>query len=150
LTSTEIYRALNEFMSLYPNYYKNQSRESMERVAQSWMRKFDKVTDYNTFIDALYEFEQKSDYPNPPTTKQMLDLYRTVKMRKASEKGQSGRRIETPEEVAAQIFHQEMEKPREKRNYDLLERTKYYAGLFQDDEAYKKHFGKYREEYEKY
>ena len=63
--------------------------------------------------------------------------------------GNSTLRIETPEEVMANIFHEEMKKPREKRNYDLLDRTKYYAGLFQDDEIYKKHFGKSREEFER-
>ena len=50
----------------------------------------------------------------------------------------------------AQIFHEEMKKPHNKRDYELLERTKFYAGLFQDEQAYIKYFGKPREEYERY
>ena len=149
MTLTEIYRALNEFMSLYPNYYKNQSRDSMERVAQSWKRKFENVTDYDAFIDAMYEFEQKSDYPNPPTTKQMLDLYKNVRTRKATERGQLTRRIETPEEVMYQIYLNEMKKEPGKRNEDLIRRCLPAAKLFNEPEAYKRHFGKTREEYER-
>lgn len=146
MTSIEIQRAINEFISLYPNYYRNLSPDSMHNIMKSWERRFEKVEDYKTFIDAMYEYDSKSDYPNPPTTKQLLDMYNVLRSRK---KSGSARRIETPEEVMANMFHEEMAKPHDKRDYDLLERTKYYANLFQDPDAYKKHFGKSREEFEK-
>ena len=143
MTSTEIFRALNEFLALYPNYYKNQSRESMERVAKSWMKKFESVDDYDSFVNALYEYERNSDYSNPPTTKQMLDLYNANKSRKK----EAGRRIETPEEVMYQIYQNEMMK--DNRDEDLMEMCRPASRLFTDKEAYKRHFGKYREEFEK-
>lgn len=121
----------------------------LDKIAESWERKYGDLSDYEAFIEALYSFESNSDYSNPPTTKQWRSEYRNAKNRLDSKKGKSSRRIETPEEVMANIFHQEMAKPREKRNYDLLDRTKYYAGLFQDEQAYIKHFGKPRAEYER-
>ena len=145
MTSTEIFRALNEFIALYPNYYKNQSRESMERIARSWMKKYEDVTDYDTFINALYEFERTSDYSSPPTTKQLLDLYKTLRMRKKTEE----RRIETPEEVMYNLYLKEMQKPPEKRDETLIRMCLPCAKLFNDPVAYKKHFGKSREEFEK-
>lgn len=145
MTSTEIFRALNEFLALYPNYYKNQTREAMERIAKSWMKKFESVDNYDVFIEALYEYERSSDYSNPPTTKQMLDLYHARKGRLRDE----NRRIETPEEVMYQIYQNEIYKDPDKRNQDLIDMCKPAAALFTSKEAYKKHFGKYREEFEK-
>lgn len=146
MTSTEIFRALNEFIALYPNYYKNQSRESMERIARSWMKKYEEVTDYDTFINALYEFERSSDYSNPPTTKQLLDLYKSMGVRKNKS---SERRIETPEEVMYQLYLKEMKKPADKRDETLIRMCLPSAKLFNDPEAYRRHFGKPREEFEK-
>ena len=149
MTSNDIRKALNEFITLYPNVYRGYNQVQLDKVAESWERKYGDLQDYEAFIEALYNFETNSEYSSPPTTKQWRSEYKNTKNRLDSKKGKSVRRIETPEEVMANLFHQEMAKPHNKRNYDLLERTKYYAGLFQDDEIYKKHFGKSREEFER-
>ena len=67
---------MNEFIALYPSYYKNLSAESMERIARSWQKRFEVVTDYDVFVQVLYDYEADADYPNPPSTKQWLTLYR--------------------------------------------------------------------------
>lgn len=146
MTPTEIHRAINEFNALYPNYYKNQSQAMMEQIARSWAKKYDNVQDYDAFIQALYEFERKSEFPNPPTTKQWLDLYRLQLNRKAGKKMK--RRIVTDDEEKYNMYLEEMKKPPEKRNEWLLERLKPSVIIMTNPEEYKRKHGAYREEFE--
>lgn len=148
MTSIEIQRAINEFISLYPNYYRNLSADSMHNIMKSWERRFEKVDDYKTFIDTLYEYDSKSDYPNPPTTKQILDLYNTLKKRKEHKNG--GRRIVTDDEWRYELYLNEMKKPPEKRNEWLIKRCLESCEIMTNPEAYKRKHGAYREEFERY
>lgn len=59
------------------------------------------------------------------------------------------RRIETPEEVMYRIYLEEINKPRGKKNEDLIRRCLPSAMLFTNEAEYKKHFGKSREEFER-
>ena len=59
------------------------------------------------------------------------------------------RRIETPEEVMYNIYLDEMKKPPNKRNEDLIRRCLPAAMIFTNKYEYKKHFGKWREDFEK-
>lgn len=120
----------------------------MENIAKSWMKRFDKVTDFDAFMDALYEFESKSDYASPPTTKQWLDLYRSMKGRKTGDET-AVRRIVTPEEQMYNIYLEEMNKPVNQRDEWLIRQCLPAAKIMTDPEAYRRHFGKPREEYEK-
>ena len=147
MTSTEIFQALNEFRGLYPNYYKDNSRTAMEQVAKSWMRRFSKVDDYKTFVDAMYEFERTSDYANPPTTKQLLDLYRTMKSRSKSKSG--GRRIVTDDEWKYELYLKEMKKEPGKRDEWLIKRLLPSCEIMTNPEAYKRKYGTSREEHER-
>ena len=147
MTSVEIRRAMNEFIALYPNYYRNLSQESMERIARSWQKRFESVNNYDAFVEVLYQYEAESEYPNPPSTKQWMTMYKTKVNQK--ELGRSVRRIETPEEVLSNMYHYEMRKPPNKRNEWLIRRCIPYARLFQDENAYIKYFGKPRKEFEK-
>ena len=142
--------ALNEFITLYPNTYRGYTQDQLAKVCQGWERLYDKVTDYKSFIDALYEYNKNADYPNPPTTKQWLQIYKNVKARNDAKSGASKRRIVTEDEQMYNIYLQEMKKEPSKRNEWLIQRCLPSCEIMTNPEAYKKKYGKYREEYEKY
>lgn len=142
--------ALNEFITLYPNTYRGYTQDQLAKVCQGWERLYDRVTDYRSFIDALYEYNKNADYPNPPTTKQWLQTYKNVKTRNDSASGNSKRRIVTEDEQMYNLYLKEMKKEPSKRNEWLIERCLPSCEIMTNPEAYKKKYGKYREEYEKY
>lgn len=59
------------------------------------------------------------------------------------------RRIVTPEEEMYNIYLNEMKKPPKERNEELIRMCLPSAQLFTDPKAYRMHFGKSREEFEK-
>ena len=142
--------ALNEFITLYPNTYRGYTQDQLAKVCQGWERLYDKVTDYRSFIDALYEYNKNADYPNPPTTKQWLQTYKNVKARNDSASGNSKRRIVTEDEQMYNLYLKEMKKEPSKRNEWLIERCLPSCEIMTNPEAYKAKYGKYREEYEIY
>ena len=150
MTSNEIRMALNEFITLYPNTYRGYTQDQLAKVCQGWERLYDKVTDYRSFIDALYEYNKNADYPNPPTTKQWLQTYKNVKARNDSASGNSKRRIVTEDEQMYNLYLKEMKKEPSKRNEWLIQRCLPSCEIMTNPEAYKKKYGKYREEYERY
>lgn len=149
MTQNEIRKAINEYINLYPNTYKNYDQFQLERVVQSWGRLYADVDNYEVFVEALYEYNRNSSYPTPPTSRMWLDYYRKLLVDTDVKSGKRYRRIETPEEVMYQIYLNEMKKPRAKRNEWLVEQALPYAKLFNDEEAYIRYFGKSREEFEK-
>lgn len=142
--------ALNEFITLYPNVYRGYSQDQLAKVCQGWERLYDKVTDYKSFIDALYDFNKSADYPAPPTTKQWLQSYKNAKARNDVKRGASGRRIITPDEEMYNIYLQEMTKAPSKRNEWLIERCLPSCEIMTNPEAYRKKYGKSREENERF
>lgn len=142
--------ALNEFITLYPNVYRGYSQDQLAKVCQGWERLYEKVTDYKSFIGALYEFNKNADYPTPPTTKQWIGTYKTVKARNDAKKGMSSRRIITEDEEMYNIYLAEMKKEPSKRNEWLIERCLPSCEIMTNPEAFKKKYGKYREEFERY
>lgn len=150
MTSNEIRMALNEFITLYPNTYRGYTQDQLAKVCQGWERLYDKVTDYKSFIDALYEYNKNADYPNPPTTKQWLQTYKNVKARNDSASGNSKRRIVTEDEQMYNLYLKEMKKDPSKRNEWLIERCLPSCEIMANPEAYKAKYGKYREEHERY
>ena len=141
--------ALNEFITLYPNVYRGYTQPQLEKVCQGWERLYEKVTDYNSFIDGLYDFNKNSDYPAPPTTKQWIQAYKNAKARNNKKKGQSTRRIETVDEYNYNLYLAEMKKEPSKRNEWLIERLLPSCEIMTNPEAYKAKYGKYREEFER-
>lgn len=142
--------ALNEFITLYPNTYRGYSQDQLAKVCNGWERLYESVTDYQSFIDALYEYNKNADYPNPPTTKQWIQAYKNVKTRNDAKNGKSRRRIITPEEESYQMYLEEMKKQPQKRNEWLIRRLLPSCEIFTNPEAFKRKYGKYREEFEKY
>lgn len=149
MTSNEIRVALNEFITLYPNVYRGYDQNQLAKVCQGWEKLYGEVEDLQSFIDALYEFNKNADYPTPPTTKQWIGAYRTVKARNDFKKGKGGRRIITEDEEMYQIYLNEMKKEPSKRNEWLIKRCLPSAEIMTNPEAYKHKYGKYREENER-
>lgn len=140
--------ALNEFITLYPNVYRGYDQNQLAKVCQGWERLYEKVEDYKSFIDALYEYNKTSDYPSPPTTKQWVGTYKAVKARNDAKAGRSKRRVVTEDEEMYSIYLKEMAKPVEKRNEWLVRRCLPSCEIMTNAEAFKKKYGKYKEEYE--
>lgn len=142
--------ALNEFITLYPNTYRGYTVDQLAKVASGWERLYGKVTDYKSFIDALYDYNKNADYPNPPTTKQWLQSYKNAKARNDVKSGNGNRRIVTTDEEMYNLYLKEMAKPVEKRNEWLIKQCLPSCEIMTNAEAFKKKYGKYREEFERY
>lgn len=142
--------ALNEFITLYPNIYRGYTVDQLAKVASGWERLYGKVTDYKSFIDALYDYNKNADYPNPPTTKQWLQSYKNAKARNDVKSGNGNRRIVTTDEEMYNLYLKEMAKPVEKRNEWLIKQCLPSCEIMTNAEAFKKKYGKYREEFERY
>lgn len=149
MTREDILEVLNTLNTLYPMAFNNLSSERRREI---YITQFTKQLGDLKLVDvqsAIDKWVSSDESGKSPTLSVIKTMAKRERNKRQSKEGNSTLRIETPEEVMANIFHEEMKKPREKRNYDLLDRTKYYAGLFQDEQAYIKHFGKPREEYER-
>lgn len=142
--------ALNEFITLYPNVYRGYSQDQLAKVCQGWERLYESVKDYKSFIDGLYDFNKTADYPAPPTTKQWLQCYRNAKARNDVKRGGNGRRIITPDEEMYNTYLQEMAKEPSKRNEWLIQRCLPSCEIMTNPEAYKRKYGKTREENERF
>lgn len=146
MTPIELQECMNVYITLWKSMV--QGPEHRDSLYSVWKDRGFLNYDKDLFIKALYLYEDTSEKNYlAPRPKQIMDAYKTVKAR---ERNSGERRIVTPEEVMYEIYLKEMEKPTEKRNEDLVRRCLPAARLFNDPEAYRKHFGKTREEYEKY
>ena len=149
LNRDEIVDILNDLYLVYPRLFKDienpKRRDRYVGLYTKYIGEF-KHIDVKKALDKYIASELGK---NSPSMNDLIHYSKIERQKRESEEGSGRRRIETPEEVMANMFHQEMAKPHDKRDYDLLERTKYYVNLFQDPEAYKKHFGKSREEFER-
>lgn len=148
MSREELIDVLNTLNTLYPMAFNNVQSEKRREI---YIKQFTKHLGDLKFCDvekAIEDYVAEDETNKSPTLAVIRRRAIKVRDRRLFKEGKSYRRIETPEEAMANIFHEEMSKPHNKRDYFLLERTKFYAGLFQDDEAYKKYFGKSREEFE--
>lgn len=150
MLNNEIREIIEEFITLYPNTYRYMNESQKERMAKQWLTKYGDFKKEDV-IEAMLNFERDSEYPNPPTTKQLVYEIRKVIGRKNNSKG--GKRIETPKEVRANMYHEIMAKPnKSEKDWEMLELLKKDVELFEGvgwQERYKNHFGAYREEFEK-
>ena len=146
MQSNEIYKCINVYMGLWP--YAIKSEQHRDILFSIWERRYGDY-DCNTLIDTLYKIDEEAETKQEPTTKKIMAVYKSLYERKI---GRSGRRLVTNEETLCNLFHEEMKKPYDKRDYWLLDQIKWTVPLFEGEgweERYKAHFGKYREEYEK-
>ena len=150
----EIITILNDLYLVYPRLFKDledpRRRDRYIGLYTKYLGEF-KLVDVKNALDTYIKSENGR---KDPSFNDLINLSKIERKKRENHEGTGQRRIITPEEVAADLFHKEMAKPHEKRDYKLLGMTKFYAAMFTDDEEgrenYKKHFGKSREEYESY
>lgn len=145
MTQQELYECMNVYITMWKTMIQGTDhRDSMMKI---WNERGFLKLDKELFKKALYEYEDTSEKNYvAPRPKQILDAYKTVKARTENK---SDRRIETPEEVIYGYYLEEMKKEPSKRNEAKIRSYLPYAQLFNDPDAYKRHFGKTREEFEK-
>jgi len=153
LSREDVLEVLNTLKTLYPRMFSDlNNQETANRYIKLYTRYLGdlKLQDVLTGIDKYVLSDDGKYAPGINEIVTNAKNARSIRMRGET----NGKRIVTPEEVAADLFHKEMAKPHEKRDYKLLDMTKFYAAMFTDDEEgrtnYKKHFGKTREEFESY
>ena len=138
----ELHMCFNTYMGLWSKSV--WSAEQRDIIFETWRRRYLEYN-YQAMMDTLYWIDEHAETKQEPTTKQIMTVYKSLS------KENSGYRIETPEEVLCNLFHEEMRKPHDKRDYWLLDHIKWAVPLFEGEgweERYKAHFGKYRKEFE--
>lgn len=154
MNRAECVKALNEFQVLFPNYYRNTDRDYLQRVVDSWTRKYSDLK-YDDVIEAMYQYDKESDYTSAPSTKTIRAI--AVKIRNQRQEKANGKhkRIVTPEEDCWMEYKQLMTKGKY-MTMDDINRAKAlqkYALLFEGEgweQRYIRHFGKPRKEFERY
>lgn len=122
--------------------------EHRDSTMKIWIDRGFLKLDKNLFIKGLYEYEDTAEKNYlAPRPKQILDAYNTMRIRLISKEN---RRIETPEEVMFNLYLEQMKLEPDKRDERLIRCCISSAQLFNDPDAYKKHFGRAREDFEKY
>lgn len=146
MTQQELYECMNIYITMWKSMISNNDhRDNMMKI---WVERGFLKLDKGLLIKALYEYEDTAEKNYvAPRPRQILDSYKTVKARVESK---TDKRIETPEEVIYGLYLQEMAKEPSKRNESKIRQYLPYAQLFNDPVAYKRHFGKPREEFERY
>lgn len=145
MTQQELYECMNVYITMWKTMIQGTDhRDSMMKI---WVDRGFLKLDKELFKKALYEYEDTNEKNYvAPRPKQILDAYKTVKARTENK---SNRRIETPEEVIYNLYLAEMKKEPSQRDETKIRSYLPYAQLFNDPAAYKRHFGKTREEFEK-
>ena len=141
---------LQECMNVYITMWKTQIQGESHRdsVMKLWQDRGFLKFERDLLIKAFYEYEDTAEKPYvAPRPKQIMDAYKTVKARYENK---ANRRIITPEEESYQMYLEEMKKPPQKRNEWLIRRLLPSCEIFTNPEAFKRKYGKYREEFEKY
>lgn len=137
-------------MNVYITMWKSQIQGESHRdsTMKLWQQRGFLNFDKELLIKAFFEYEDTSDKPYvAPRPKQIMDAYKTVKAR-LENKGR--RRIVTEDEEMYNLYLKEMQKEPSKRNEWLIQRCLPSAKIMNDAEAYRKKYGKYREENERY
>ena len=145
MTQQELYECMNIYITMWKSMI--QGTDHRDSTMRIWVDRGFLKLDKDLFTKALYEYEDTSDKNYlAPRPKQILEAYKTVKARSENK---TNRRIETPEEVIYSLYLQEMKKEPSKRDENKIRTYLPYARLFNDPMAYKRHFGKTREEFER-
>lgn len=146
MTQTE----LNECMNVYITMWKSMvvGNDHRDAIMKIWVDRGFLKYDKDLFIKALYHYEDTDEKSYlAPRPKKIMDAYKTVKARVENK---TNRRIVTTEEVSYEMYLAEMKKPPQKRNEWLIRRLLPSCEIFTNPEAFKRKYGKCREEFEKY
>ena len=146
MTLIELQECMNTYITMWKTQIQGESHR--DSVMKLWQDRGFLKYEKDLLIKAFYEYEDTAEKPYvAPRPKQIMDAYKTVKAR-FENKGR--RRIVTEDEEMYNIYLQEMAKPVEKRNEWLIRQCLPSCEIMTNPEAFKKKYGTYREEYERY
>jgi hypothetical protein len=149
LSRDEIKTILNDFYLVYPSMFKDIEDPRRKDRYISLYEKYIGCFTYEDVTRGLEKYIQSEQGKYSPSIHDIIGFSKVEQKQRLRKEGNSDARIETPEEVMYQIYLNEMKKEPGKRNEDLIRRCLPAAKLFNEPEAYKRHFGKTREEYER-
>lgn len=151
MTTEELKAILNKIHFMYRNSFVE--IENPKRAAL-YVKIYEKQLCDLEYVDvdnAVDYYIQNNDTNFAPTIKRIREIASMEKNKRLN--NVSSRRIETSEEVCANLYHEIMAKTKKTDDdWQTLERLKKYVMLFEGEgwqERYIAHFGKPREEFEK-
>ena len=154
ITREDVARVINEELyGAFPIEFGeiSRNRQSMDsyvsKILETCQRRGFTYTDLRDGARALTE----GDEGNYRITISKIVKYAEIEKKKRERRDGTGkRRIITPEEESYEMYLEEMKKPPQKRNEWLIRRLLPSCEIFTNPEAFKRKYGKYREEFEKY
>lgn len=149
MTRDEVVNILNDLYLVYPRLFKDiedpRRKERYIQLYTKYLGEF-RLEDVKNALDRYLKSEQGR---YDPSFNDLINYSKAEKRKRESKEGSGTRRIETPEEVMYNIYLNEMKKEPSKRNEELIRMCLPAAELFTDEDAYTRHFGAPREEFEK-
>ena len=150
MTRDEINEILNTINTLYPRSFNNLDSQRRRDI---YIREYTKHLGdlaYKDCVKALDIWVANDESGRAPTVSVLRQKTIAERDKRLYKEGKGTRRIVTEDEEMYNIYLQEMKKEPSKRNEWLIQRCLPSCEIMTNPEAYKKKYGKYREEYEKY
>lgn len=141
---------LNNLYLIYPRMFeKLEDPRRMERYISKWTTYLEGL-EHDDVIKGIdrYVLSDKGNYN--PSVKDIVNYAKEEQKKRERAEGTGKRRIVTEDEQMYNIYLAEMKKEPSKRNEWLIQRCLPSCEIMTNPEAYKKKYGKYREEYERY
>lgn len=141
---------LNNLYLIYPRMFeKLEDPRRMERYITKWTTYLDGLQ-HDDVIKGIdkYVLSDKGNYN--PSVKDIVNYAREEQIKRERKEGTGKRRVVTTDEEMYNLYLKEMAKPVEKRNEWLIKQCLPSCEIMTNAEAFKKKYGKYREEFERY
>ena len=150
LTRDEINEVLNTINTLYPRSFNNlDSQRRRDIYIREYTKHLGDLT-YKDCVKALDIWVANDESGRAPTVSVLRQKTIAERDKRLYKEGKGTRRIVTEDEQMYNLYLQEMAKPVEKRNEWLIRQCLPSCEIMTNPEAFKKKYGKYREEFEKY
>lgn len=146
----EVNEVLNTINTLYPRSFANLDSPKRRDI---YIREYSKHLGDLTLKDcvkALDVWVANDDKGYAPTVAVLRSKTITERDKRLYKEGKGTRRIVTEDEWMYNLYLEEMRKEPSKRNEDLIQRCLPSCEIMTNPEAYKRKYGKTREEYERY
>ena len=140
---------LNNLYLIYPRMFeKLEDPRRMEKYITKWTE-YLKGVQHDDAIKGIdrYVLSDRGNYN--PSVKDIVNYAKEEQIKRERKEGVGTRRIITEDEEMYEIYLNEMKKEPSKRNEWLIKRCLPSAEIMTNPEAYKKKYGKYREENER-
>lgn len=154
MTRDEVVKIINEELyGAYPVEFGEIARNNvaMDSYVKKLMETFtrNKFT-YSDVRDGVRRLVEGDDGKWKPSINLIVRYAKDEQAKRLRREGTGTRRIVTEDEQMYDIYLAEMKKPIEKRNEWLIRQCLPSCEIMTNPEAFKKKYGKYREEYERY